>query len=91
MKRPAFDPSRFAVSHKKRWETAKNDLIQQIVARTNLKTDEERRDLERRLAIAANALGWKLIDLHALLKRADDPTVRNYTGLVVWSCKVRGR
>lgn len=83
------DMSSFRVESPEPWQTIKNDLIQQIVARMNLKTDEERRDLEKRLAIAANALNWKLIDLHALLKKADDPTIRNFTAFVVWSCKLR--
>lgn len=50
---------------------------------------EERPAIRRRLAIAANTAKWTEMDLHALLKKRQDPSVRNYTALVKWSTKIR--
>lgn len=66
----------------------KDQLIADIVERT---TEPDKKQLAKRLAIAYNALGWSEIDLHALLKRADDKGVHNYTALVKWSCTIRGK
>jgi hypothetical protein len=68
---------------------AKEDLISQIVERTDAKTETKKAELAKLLALAANTLGWSQTDLHALLKKADDPTIRNYSALVRWSCKVK--
>lgn len=64
------------------------DLIEQIVAQCTLKPGEDRK-LARVLAIAANTGGWSTTDLHALLKKRLDPTIRNYTAFVWWSAKVK--
>ncbi len=89
MKRPTFNPSRFTVSPT-RALNQKIDLIEQIVERTTVPEDQ-RPQLARRLAIAANTLKWTATDLHGLLKKADDPNIRNYTAFVQWSCNIRGR
>jgi hypothetical protein len=68
---------------------AKEDLIAQIVERTDAKTETKKAELAKLIALAANALKWDTTDLHALLKKADDPTIRNYSALVRWTCKVK--
>lgn len=65
----------------------REQLIADIVERTEV---EDKHWLARRLAIAMNTLKWTDTDLHALLKKADDPTVRNYTALVQASCTIKG-
>lgn len=70
--------------------TQQEDLIEQIVAQCTLKPGEDRK-LARVLAIAANTGKWTTTDLHALLKKRMDPTIRNYTAFVWWSAKVKNQ
>jgi hypothetical protein len=65
----------------------KEQLIADIVNRTD---EKDKKWLAKRIAIAMNTLKWSSDDLHALLKKADDPTVHNYTALVKYSCTIRG-
>lgn len=65
----------------------KERLIADIVEKT---TEKDKRLLAKRLAIAMNAMKWEEHDLHALLKKANDPNVRNYTALVKYSCTIKG-
>lgn len=72
---------------KKPTERARNqreDLIEQIVAQCTFRQPGDDRKLARLLAIAANTGGWDTTDLHYLLKKKQDPTLRNYTAFV-WS------
>jgi hypothetical protein len=64
--------------------TEKEDLINQIAAATNENTPA----LRKRLALATNTLGWTETDLHALLKKKEDPTIRNYTAFVKFMARV---
>lgn len=66
----------------------KEDLIEQIVAQCTLKPGDDRK-LARVLAIAANTGKWTTTDLHALLKKKNDPALRNFTAFVWWSAKVK--
>ena len=59
-------------------------LIEQIVNRTD---EKNKKNLAKLLAIASYRQRWQDIDLHALLKKADDPSIRNYTAFVKWSIK----
>jgi hypothetical protein len=59
-------------------------LIDQIVNRTD---EKNKKNLAKLLAIASYRFKWQDIDLHALLKKADDPSIRNYTAFVKWSIK----
>ena len=68
--------------------TQREDLIEQIVAQCILRPGEDRQ-LARALAVTANTGKWTAMDLHALLRKKGDPTIRNYTAFVWWSCKVR--
>jgi len=65
--------------------TEKEDLINQIAAATNENTPA----LRKRLALAVNTLHWTVQDLHALLKKKEDPTIRNYTAFVKWNCQLK--
>ena len=67
----------------------REDLIEQIVAQCTFRKPGEDRKLARLLAIAANTAGWTATDLHALLRKREDPTIRNYTRFVWWSAKVK--
>lgn len=83
--RPAAQPPLLAVRDEK------EDLIAQIVMRTN-ETPAGKKQLARQLAIAFNTLKWSTADLHALLKKANDPTLRSFTAFVksratVWQKK----
>jgi hypothetical protein len=64
------------------------DLIAQIVAQC-VCTPVQAKTLAKLLAITANTAGWGTSELHALLKKRNDPTIRNYTAYVWWSAKVR--
>lgn len=66
---------------------SKEDLIAQIVERTTA----EPKLLARRIAIWANRYNLTETDLHALLKKASDPTIRNFTAFVQWSIKDKTR
>lgn len=60
-------------------------LIQQIV---NLTNETNKKALAARIAISANQLGWTDTDLHALLKKRQDPSIRNFSAFVKWSIKI---
>ena len=68
----------------------KEDLIEQIVAQCNLSPGASRQ-LAKRLAITANTAGWTETDLHVLLKKKQDPSIRSYTGFVKWSATIRNQ
>lgn len=59
-------------------------LIQQIVESTNAR---DKKSLARRLAIFARTFGWTEMDLHGLLQKKNDPSIRNYSAFVEWSIK----
>jgi hypothetical protein len=89
IKRPTFDMSRFEkpAASPLQVRTQEEDLIAQIVAHTQ-GTEAEKRGLAKRLAITAKIAKWGTAELHALLKKRQDPTIRNYSGFVRWSCKI---
>lgn len=58
----------------------KESLIAQIVERTT----GNRRELAKLIAVWANRYKVSEMDLHALLKKADDPAIRSYTPFVRW-------
>lgn len=62
-------------------------LINDIAEQTH--PPERRKDVRKRLAIAARTARWTEMDLHALLKKRNDPSIRNYSAFVNWSCKIR--
>lgn len=65
----------------------KEALIEEIVAQCTHKRPGDDRKLARLLAVTANAAKWTETDLHALLKKKQDPKLRNYTAFVWWSAK----
>lgn len=65
---------------------AKEDLINQIADQCH--PVSERATIRKRLALATNTAKWTETDLHALLKKRQDPTIRNYTAFVKWSTKI---
>lgn len=71
---------------KVRANNAKEDLINQIADQCYPEND--RPAIRRRLAIATNTAKWTETDLHALLNKKLDPTIRNYTAFVKWSSKI---
>jgi hypothetical protein len=48
---------------------------------------EDAKKLAKRIALAANTLGWSDMDLHALLRKRGQ--VRNFTAFVKWSIKIK--
>lgn len=64
----------------------RQDLITQIAEAT---TERDKKHLAKRIAITANTLSWNETDLHALLKKKQDPNIRNYTGFVKWSILIK--
>ncbi len=62
----------------------REQLIADIVAATS---DKDKKKLAALIAIKANQMQWTEQDLHALLKKRADPTIRNYTAFVRWSLK----
>ena len=70
---------------------AREDLIVQIVQRTDANTEAKKRALARRIALAANILQWSDFDLSVLLAKSDHrkyPGIRNYSPLVMASIKI---
>lgn len=65
----------------------KDQLIADIV---NATTEKNKKKLAKVLALTYNALNLSEIDLHALLQKKNDPSIRNYTAFVWYSCKIRG-
>lgn len=65
----------------------KEDLIEQIVAQCYFRKPGDDRKLARLLAVTANAGKWSTMDLHALLNKKQDPSIRNYTAFVWYSAK----
>lgn len=63
--------------------TTKEDIIAQIVERTSA----DRKLLAKRIALWVNRYKLTETDLHALLKKADDPSIRNYSAFVQWAIK----
>jgi hypothetical protein len=63
----------------------REQLIADIVDAT---TETDKKKLARRIALSANTLKWSDSDLHALLKKKQDPTIRSYTKFVWWSIKI---
>lgn len=72
-----------------RARNAREALIEDIVEKCRCRSDKERAALARRIAIWANTTGADETDLHALLKKAQDPTLRNYGKFVNWTIKIR--
>ena len=68
----------------------KEDLIEQIVAQCNLPPGASRQ-LAKRLAIVVNTAHWTETDLHALLKKKQDGTIRNYTAFVKWNATIKNK
>lgn len=66
--------------------TNRESLIAQIVEATN---EKNKKILARRLAICANILGWTETDMHYLLKKRADPSIKNYTAFVKWNCRIK--
>jgi hypothetical protein len=66
----------------------REQLIADIVYATNIQEPGEKKKLAARIAMAANAMGWSDSDLHALLKKKQDPTIRSFTRFVWWSIKI---
>jgi hypothetical protein len=83
LEKTANDMSRFVVE--KKGITNRKDLCTQIAEAT---TVEDKKELAKRIAIAANTLKWSETDLHALFRRKDDPTIYNFTGFVKWSIEI---
>ena len=66
--------------------TNREALIADIVKATS---EKDKKKLAARIALSANEQGWSEMDLHALLKKQTDPTIRNYTAFVWWSIKIK--
>lgn len=73
-----------------RARTAREDMIEQIVAATDAK-GAKARELARLLAVGGNTLRWTATEYHALLRKKDDPGIRNYSAFVWWQAKVMGK
>lgn len=66
-------------------------LIEDIVNATGVQSDREKKSLARLIALAYHTLKWSDTDLHALLKKRTDPSIRNYTGFVKWSVTIKNK
>lgn len=66
----------------------REQLIADIVSQCNVIGVEKRKELARRIALAANTLHWSDQDLHVLMKKKQDPTIRNYSAFLNWSIKI---
>ena len=72
-----------------RARNADEALIEEIVGHCRCRSEKDARTLAKRIAIAAKTFKWDTADLHGLLQKRNDPSVRNYGGLVNHLVKVR--
>lgn len=69
--------------------TARNNkeaIINEIVGLTN-ESEAGKKLLAKQIALWANRYKLSGTDLHALLKKHEDPKIRNFTAFVKWSIK----
>ena len=64
----------------------RESLIAQIVEATSEKNKPK---LAKVLAIKSAQMKWSDTDLHALLGKKNDPSIRNYTAFVWWSLETQ--
>jgi hypothetical protein len=64
----------------------REQLIADIV---NATTEKNKKSLAKLISIRANEMKWTEMDLHGLLKKRTDPTIRNFTAFVKWSIKTK--
>ena len=64
----------------------RESLIEQIVEQT---TETDKKKLAKLIAIRSKQMNWTEQDLHALLKKKNDPSIRSYTKFVWWSIKTK--
>ncbi len=69
----------------------RNNFEQLIADIVNATNEQNKAALARRIATTARQLGWTETELHALLSKKKDPTIRNFTAFVKWSIKVRAQ
>jgi hypothetical protein len=89
MKTITFDHINIEQTQANAPRSQREDLIEQIVAQCTFRKPGEDRKLARLLAVTANTARWSTTDLHALLKKRQDPTIRSYTRFVWWSAKIK--
>jgi len=65
-------------------------LIEQIVEQTTGSAADKKK-LAKVLAINSKILKWSETDLHALLGKKKDPSIRNYTAFVWYSLKLKSK
>lgn len=76
--------SRFEIEQPLKVRNNREHLIEQIVNATD---EKNKKHLAKLIAIYANRYHWTDTELHALLKKREDPSIRNYTAFVKWSVK----
>jgi hypothetical protein len=64
----------------------REQLIREIVDATS---EPDKKKLAKLLAIRSRELQWSDTDLHGLLAKRNDPSIRNYTKFVWWSIKTK--
>jgi hypothetical protein len=64
----------------------REQLIADIV---NATSEKNKKALAKLISLRANQMKWSDMDLHALLKKRQDPTIRNFTAFVKWSIKLK--
>jgi arginine utilization protein RocB len=69
----------------------RNNTEQLIADIVNATSEKNKKKLAKAIALAYNTLGWSQTDLHALLKKRQDPTIRNYTAFCWWSVKINNK
>ncbi|WP_047994227.1 hypothetical protein [Puniceibacterium sp. IMCC21224] len=79
---------RFKAPAPNKARNGKEALIEDIVSHCCCRTDKEKRELAKRIAIWANTTKTDETDLHALLQKHRDPNIRNYGGFVNWAIKI---
>jgi len=64
----------------------REQLIADIV---NATSEKNKKELAKLISLRANQMKWSDMDLHALLGKKKDPTIRNFTAFVKWSIKIK--
>jgi len=88
IKRPTFDLAHFE-KPTTRARNSQEALIEEIVTHCACKSEKDARTLAKRIAIWSKSIKADETDLHALLQKRHDRSIRNYGGFVNWTCKIR--
>ena len=80
--KPAFEllkqKTKTDLTARNSWEDLINQIVEQIA-------EKDKKKFAALLAIKGRELKFSTTDLHYLVNKKNDPTIRTYTGFIKWS------